>query len=163
MRYVIMVLLVVVVAVACKKEQLAPTVTLNEVIIDTSANGGGSGGGTGSGGTTGGTDTTAVLKYLGSFNSGPYGSASGKAEIYKTAANVFVLQLSNFNVSNGPALHVFVSKEAMPVNFIDLGVLKSTNGNQVYTIPGSPDFTSYKYISIHCVAFNHLFGSALLN
>lgn len=155
MRYVFMILLMVVIAIACKKEQLAPTVTLNEVITDTSTNGGG--------GTNGGNDTTTVLKYAGSFNSGPYGSTSGKAEIYKTAANVFVLQLSNFNVSNGPALHVFVSKEAMPVNFIDLGSLKSTNGNQVYTIPGSPDFTSYKYISIHCVAFNHLFGSALLN
>lgn len=157
MRYVFMVLMVIVVAVSCKKEQLAPTATLNEVIIDTSANGGGSGG------NNGGTDTTAVLKYSGSFNSGPYGTASGKAEIYKTTTNTFVLQLSNFNVSNGPALHVYVSREAMPVNFIDLGALKSTNGNQVYTVPGTPDFVSYKYISIHCVAYNHLFGSALLN
>jgi len=50
----------------------------------------------------------------------------------------------------------------MPITFIDLGELKSTKGNQVYSIAGMPDFTDYKYISIHCVAYNHLFGSALL-
>jgi hypothetical protein len=50
----------------------------------------------------------------------------------------------------------------MPVNFIDLGALKSTIGNQVYNVVGMPDFMDYKYISIHCVAYNHLFGSALL-
>lgn len=153
MRYVIIVLLVVVTTLACKKEQLASTQPLNEMVIDTSMNGGGSGGSA---------DRTAMLEVSGSFMSGPYGSASGKASVYKTATG-FVLQLSNFNVSNGPALHVYLSKEAMPVNYIDLGVLKSTNGNQVYAIPNQPDFTTYKYISIHCVAFNHLFGSALLN
>jgi hypothetical protein len=50
----------------------------------------------------------------------------------------------------------------MPVNSIDLGALKSTTGNQVYSVVGMPDFLDYKYISIHCVDYNHLFGSALL-
>lgn len=149
MRSLMMFLLIILIAVSCKKEQLASTTSLNEMVMDTSRN-------------SGGTDSTTVLKYSGNFTSGPYGSASGKAEIFKTA-NGFVLQLTNFSVSNGPDLHVFLSKEAMPVNFIDLGVLKSTNGSQVYTIPNQPDFTTYKYISIHCVAYNHLFGAALLN
>lgn len=148
MRNVMILLLIGMTTLACKKEQLAPTVPLNEMVVDTTVNGGR-------------TDTTTILKFSGSFVSGPYGNTSGKAEIYKTA-NGFVLQLSNFNVSNGPDLHVFLSKEAMPVNFIELGALKSTNGNQVYSIPNQPDFTTYKYISIHCVAYNHLFGSALL-
>lgn len=142
MRTLTLILIVIMVAIACKKEQLAPTTTLTETIV--------------------GVDTTAVLKYSGNFSNGPYGSSSGKAAIYKTATG-FVLQLSNFNVSNGPALRVYLSKEAMPVNFIDLGTLKSTSGHQVYTILNEPDFISYKYVSIHCVAFNHLFGSALLN
>jgi len=152
MRYVIMLLLVCITALACKKEQLASTQPLNEMVIDTTMNGGGS---------NGNTDTSAVLIVSGSFMAGPYGTASGNAGVYKKATGN-VLQLSNFNVTNGPALHVYLSKEAMPVNYIDLGVLKSTNGNQVYSITGQPDFTAYKYISIHCVAFNHLFGSALL-
>ena len=117
---------------------LAPTTNLNEV-----------------------TDTTARLVYNGTFASGPFGTVSGEAEIYKKGMS-FEVKLANFNATNGPALHVFISKEAMPVNFIDLGSLKSTMGNQVYTVNGMPDFAAYKYISIHCVAYNHLFGSALL-
>jgi hypothetical protein len=48
------------------------------------------------------------------------------------------------------------------MNFIDLGRLQSTSGNQVYTIQGNPDFTQYKYALIHCQRYNHLFGSAEL-
>ena len=107
------------------------------------------------------TDTSAVLKYSGSFATGPYGTVTGMAEVYKKAS-MYEVKLANFNSSNGPALHVYISKEAMPINFIDLGALKSTIGNQVYSVPGMPDFRDYKYISIHCIDYNHLFGSALL-
>jgi len=123
--------------ISCKKDN-TPTNALNEMI-----------------------DTAAVLKYSGDFASGPYGTVTGKAEIYKKAT-VFEIKLENFNSSNGPALHVYISKEPMPLNFINLGSLKSTTGNQVYSVTGTPDFMDYKYISIHCVAYNHLFGSALL-
>jgi hypothetical protein len=123
--------------ISCKKNN-TPTIALNEM-----------------------TDTAALLKYSGDFISGPYGTVTGKAEIYKKATAIEV-KLAGFNSSNGPALHVFISKEAMPINFIDLGALKSTTGNQVYGVSGMPDFMDYKYISIHCVAYNHLFGSALL-
>jgi hypothetical protein len=122
---------------SCKKNN-TPTIVLNEM-----------------------TDTASVLKYSGDFTSGPYGTVTGKAEIYKKATAIEV-NLAGFNSSNGPALHVFISKEAMPVNSIDLGALKSTTGNQVYSVVGMPDFLDYKYISIHCVDYNHLFGSALL-
>jgi len=123
--------------ISCKKNN-TPSIALNEMI-----------------------DTSAVLRYSGDFISGPYGTVTGKAEIYKNATAVEV-KLAEFNSSNGPALHVFISKEVMPINFIDLGALKSTTGNQVYSVTGMPDFMDYKYISIHCVAYNHLFGSALL-
>lgn len=127
---------------ACKKEgQLASTTVLNEM-IDT-------------------TNSIPGLKFSGEFTSGPFGTVTGKAEVYKTGSN-YDVKLANFNSSNGPALHVYLSKEAMPINYIDLGILKSIAGNQVYSVAGMPDFTDYKYISIHCVAFNHLFGSALL-
>lgn len=148
MRNSLMGLLVILLLFACKKEQLAPTTPLNEMVIDTTKNGGG-------------TDSATLLKFSGNFSSGPYGVVSGMASIYKTAGT-YALQLTNFNVSNGPDLHVYLAKEAMPVHFIDLGALKSTNGNQVYAIPNQPDFTVYQYVSIHCVAYNHLFGSAQL-
>ncbi len=138
MKNILKVLLIIFIASSCKKEVLAPTEPINEMV-----------------------DTTAMIKYSGSFVNGPFGKVSGKAEVY-IKGSTLELKLADFNSTNGPALRVYLSKEPMPVSFVDLGELKSTNGNQVYGIKGMPDFTEYKYISIHCVAYNHLFGSALL-
>jgi Electron transfer DM13 len=98
---------------------------------------------------------------LGMFMNGPYGSVTGNAKIYKMN-NVYTLALENVVISNGPDLHVYISKEVQPVNYIDLGRLQSTMGNQLYAIPGNPDFSEYKYALIHCQRYNHLFGSAVL-
>ncbi|HSC38571.1 MAG TPA: DM13 domain-containing protein, partial [Chitinophagaceae bacterium] len=107
-------------------------------------------------------DTTAVpTRFTGSFVNGPSGSVSGTALIY-VQDSLYVLSLQNMTISNGPDLHVYLSKEAFPVNFIDLGRIKSTSGNQLYMISGMPDFVQYKYALIHCQRYNHLFGSALL-
>lgn len=107
-------------------------------------------------------DTTmADLRVNGDFVNGPWGSVSGMAEVYKQDDN-FILALRNVSISNGPDLRVYISKEVQPVNFIDLGSLQSTNGNQLYNIPGMPDFMQYKYALIHCRQYNHLFGSAEL-
>jgi Electron transfer DM13 len=104
-------------------------------------------------------DSSAVIKYSGEFMDGPYGRVSGGAVIYLEGSQ-FKLALENTSISNGPDLHVYLSREVQPVNYIDLGLLRSTGGNQLYTIPGMPDFTDYKYALIHCQRFNHLFGSA---
>ena len=138
-KLILGIILMSVILFSCKKEEEAATDTLNETV-----------------------DTSAMLRYSGNFTSGPFGTVSGIAEVYELNS-MFTLKISNFNTSNGPALHVYLSKEAMPVNYIDLGSLKSTMGSQVYNIPAMPDFSQYKYISIHCVDFNHLFGSALIN
>jgi hypothetical protein len=111
---------------------------------------------------TGTVDTTsAMLRYSGSFVNGPYGSVSGDAKIFLQNGD-YILKFQGVNISNGPDLHVYLSKEILPVNFIDLGRLQSTSGNQVYNITGTPDFTQYKYALVHCQRFNHLFGSAEL-
>jgi hypothetical protein len=104
----------------------------------------------------------ASKTYSGVFVDGPYGKVSGKAHIIQATDGKLQLQLEMLNSSNGPDLKVYLSKEIQPVNFIELGALKSVAGNQLYDIVGTPDFTSYKYALIHCKAFNHLFGSALL-
>jgi hypothetical protein len=69
---------------------------------------------------------------------------------------------SSFSSSNGPDLKVYLSKEIQPINFVNLGSLKSTNGSQLYNIPTGIDFAQYKYALIHCQQYNHLFGSAEL-
>jgi Electron transfer DM13 len=107
-------------------------------------------------------DTTVAMdKYAGTFINGPYGNVMGSAKIYLLGTQ-YKLALENVTISNGPDLHVYLSKEILPPTFIDLGRLQSVAGNQVYTIPGSPDFTQFKYALIHCKQYNHLFGSAEL-
>ena len=137
-RYLIAILFVAALLQSCEKDQLGSTITINETV-----------------------DTIATKNLSGTFVSGPYGTVSGMAEIFNNGT-MYEVKLAGFNTSNGPALHVYLSKESKPVNYIDLGILKSTNGNQVYSITGMPDFSDYKYISIHCVQYDHLFGYALL-
>ncbi len=92
-----------------------------------------------------------------------YGSekVSGQAKIFLTN-DQYMLKLENFSTTNGPDLKVYLSKAASPLDFISLGDLKSTNGNQVYQISGTPDFSKYRFVLIHCERFNHLYGSAEL-
>ncbi len=106
-------------------------------------------------------NSTAMAVDSGSFSNGPYGSVSGKAKIYKTGNN-YELALENFSSSNGPDLKVYLSKEKQPVNFVNLGSLKSTSGNQVYPIPSSVNVKDYSFALIHCQQYNHLFGFAPL-
>lgn len=106
-------------------------------------------------------DSTAMPQAAGTFNNGPYGSVSGEAKILITG-NSYQLKLMNFSSSNGPDLRVYLSKEMNPVNYIDLGPLKATGGNQLYDINGQVNFSQYKYALVHCRQFNHLFGWALL-
>jgi len=107
-------------------------------------------------------DTTiAMPQNNGNFMNGPFGSVSGMATVYRQDGTL-VLALENMMISNGPQLHVYLSREVQPVNFIDLGPLQSTKGNQLYDIAGNPDFSVYKYALIHCKKYNHLFGSAKL-
>ncbi len=102
-----------------------------------------------------------ILRYQADFKNGPYGTVTGAVRIYETNGKL-ELRLVNFKTSNGPDLKVYLSKEVQPLNFIKLGDLKSTSGNQVYPINGKPDFMQFKYALIHCEQFNHLFGSAEL-
>jgi len=106
---------------------------------------------------------TATLKeiYNGDFINGPYGTVEGAVKILSDSTS-YQLLLNDFNTSSGPDLHVYLSQEVQPIHFIDLGKLRSVSGNQVYEIPGKPDFTLYKYALIHCQLYNHLFGSSEL-
>src|SRR5215213_5543782 len=86
--------------------------------------------------------------YSGTFSNGPHGAVAGKAEILKQDGK-YVLALKMFTTSTGPDLHVYLSKEIQPVNFIDLGKLRQNSGDQLYSINNMPDFRQYKYALIH--------------
>jgi Electron transfer DM13 len=105
--------------------------------------------------------SSAVTKYSGLFSSAPNESVSGKALILQQNG-IWSVALENINIKNGPDLHLYISEQITPVNFIDLGNIKSTKGNQVYPLTFDPDFKQYKYILIYCQQYDVLFGSAEL-
>jgi len=103
--------------------------------------------------------TNGAVKYNGSFISAPGKSATGTALIL-LKNGVYSVALKNMNVSGGPDLRVYLSKQIQPIDFFDIGKLKSTNGDQVYQVTGNVDFTSYRYVLIYCKQYTVLFGSA---
>ncbi|MBC7936525.1 MAG: DM13 domain-containing protein [Rhizobacter sp.] len=130
---------IILIVASCKKENEAPALNLMEQ-----------------------PDTSTVAVKQGVFQNGPYGNVTGKVTLYRNYNGSFNVFLDSFMTSNGPDLYVYLSREIMPASFIELEKLRSVNGSQLYSIPGAPDFTQFKYVNIHCKRYNHLFGYALL-
>ena len=107
-----------------------------------------------------GSSATPVTPAM-AFTSANSYTVTGNVRVYQKDGKL-VLALENFNSSNGPDLRVYLSKEMQPVNFIELGRLKSVQGNQLYYIPGTTDFGNYKFAVIHCQQFNRVFGYATI-
>lgn len=134
----ILLLLVVIVAFACTKNE-SPEILLDET-----------------------PDSTAMIVFTGRFANGPYGMVSGNATILVQNRS-YSLLLDSFLSTNGPDLKVYLSKEEQPVNYFNLGSLKSIKGTQVYKIPADINTDEFSYALIHCQQYNHLFGYAKLN
>lgn len=133
---ILMALVSVGILTACTKQNATPTIQLMESI-----------------------DSLPITGMKGNFINGPFGIVSGNAFI-SVINNEKKLILENLVSSNGPDLHVYLSKEMQPINFIDLGKLKSINGTQVYSIDSNVNLKDFKFALVHCQQFNHLFGSA---
>lgn len=95
---------------------------------------------------------------------------SGQASIYSGTDDSFLLRLEELAVTNGPALHVYLSvhedpdspEEVKDMGFVDLGDLKGNRGNQNYPIPNDVDITVYNSVVIHCKPFIVVFSVATL-
>jgi Electron transfer DM13 len=103
----------------------------------------------------------ATLVVSGSFQANAH-PVSGTAKVY-TSPSGNKLYLQNFSTDNGPDLKVYLSKDISANDFIDLGKIKSTNGNQLYDLPAITNLNTYKYVLIWCKQFSVLFGNAPLN
>lgn len=90
-------------------------------------------------------------------------NAEGLAKILILSTGSPILRLEDFKSTNGPDVHLYLSNNKHPNDFIDLGRLKANIGNQNYQIPLDTDFNKYKYVLIWCQPFSVLFGSAQLN
>lgn len=80
-----------------------------------------------------------------------------------------VLRFESFSVTNGPDLHVILSKNPDPIgsgdlgdDYLDLGSLKGNVGNQNYGLPADLDLSEYQSVVIYCQPFHVIFAAASL-
>lgn len=87
--------------------------------------------------------------------------------------NELVLTLSDFSVTNGPDLYVYLLQASTTNNtvvkdvvnggaFYEVAQLKGNRGNQVYTLPPETFIDDQTVVSIWCKRFSRNFGSAKL-
>jgi hypothetical protein len=101
------------------------------------------------------------------YGADDFHQGSGEALIYQTPEGYF-LRLENFEVSNGPQLHVILGVDNNPYNhdtlgdYLDLGPLKGNIGDQNYVIPAGSDLGEYGSVVIYCVPFRAIFAIAPL-
>ena len=95
---------------------------------------------------------------------------SGQALIYQLADGTRILRLQDFEVDNGPELHVYLFPNDpvttsigvdVPGSF-DLGHLKGNIGDQNYEIPADLDLSQFKSVVIWCQPFKVTFIAAPL-
>jgi hypothetical protein len=94
---------------------------------------------------------------------------SGRATIFQQG-EARALRFEDFSVTNGPDLHVILTKHPAPTSraevgsdYIDLGQLKGNIGNQNYEIPADIDLSEYQSIVIYCMPFHVVFSTATLS
>lgn len=96
----------------------------------------------------------------------------GKATIVRQDITS-TLVLSDFDVTNGPDLFVYlvaasstenghVKRQTEQGDFIQIAPLKGNRGTQTYLIPSHIDLSKYPVVSIWCRRFSRNFGSALV-
>ena len=107
--------------------------------------------------------TTGLFQDYDDFHQG-----SGTATIYELEDGGQVLRLENFEVTNGPDLHVLLVPDDNPAGrdditgYIDLGSLKGNIGDQNYEVPDGIDVGSYGSVVIYCQPFHVVFSVASL-
>lgn len=92
----------------------------------------------------------------------------GQAIVSRAPDGRLVVRLEDFSVTNGPDLHVFLSRHAAPngdaqvKDGVLLGKLKAAEGAFAYETEAPLDPAEFKSVVIHCVAFRTIFSVAAL-
>lgn len=100
------------------------------------------------------------------YGSDDFHQGKGEAFIYQNPDGSYILRFENFEVTNGPQLHVVLGEEPNPFNhdtlgdYLDLGPLKGNIGDQNYVIPAGTDLEAYGSVVIYCVPFRVIFAIA---
>ncbi len=91
-------------------------------------------------------------------------TVTGKAFLLQSEGKHYA-RLEDFYTDNGPDLYVYLvrnntGKPQSTSDFVSLGRLKATKGNQNYEIPAGTDLSQIQSITIWCQAFSVNFGYA---
>jgi Electron transfer DM13 len=94
----------------------------------------------------------------------------GVATIYELAGGKKLLRFTEFEVSNGPDVQVYLvaapdandDGTVTTAGFISLGPIKGNKGDQNYEIPDDLDCTKYRSVTIWCKRFGKNFSTAPL-
>ena len=94
----------------------------------------------------------------------------GTATVYRLPDGKRTLRLTNFETSNGPALHLYLvaaqdaadSDTVKTAGFLDLGDLKGNQGDQNYDLPANADLAKYQAVTVWCQRFSVNFATAPL-
>jgi len=95
---------------------------------------------------------------------------SGSASVYRGAGGELTLRLTDFSVTNGPDLKVWLVKggteggvgDPNERGYLALGPLKGNLGDQNYDIPAGTQISDYGAVLIWCEQFSVLFAAAEL-
>lgn len=95
---------------------------------------------------------------------------SGTASVLQTASGETLVRLTDFEVTNGPDLEVWLVEAADPQssadvkasNWVSLGQLKGNIGDQTYTVPQGTNVADFGSVVIWCEQFGVLFSPASL-
>lgn len=110
-------------------------------------------------------DGSGSVVLTGSFEDGEPGHrGAGMAEVQRLADGSLNLHLSEFSVTSGPDLFVYLSKSADgdPGEFLNLGKLTANNGSQNYAIPAGTSIEEYRRVLVWCRQFAVNFAFAPL-
>jgi hypothetical protein len=100
-------------------------------------------------------------------------ATTGTATIVRNPDGTRVLAFESLDTTTGPDVHVWLSAAdavegfdgwflAGGADYVDLGVIKGNQGDQVYDIPADVDLSLYRSVSLWCVQFGVSFGAAPL-
>jgi len=96
--------------------------------------------------------------------------SEGTVALVRQADGSLELQFSDFSVTNGPDLRVWMISDPSPegggdvkaADQLRLGQLKGNIGDQAYRIPEGTDLSAFKSVIIYCEQFSTLFAVAEL-
>ncbi len=95
---------------------------------------------------------------------------SGMAKLVALPGGGHEIQFTEFQVTNGPDLEVWLSAHPDPASksdvtdnaWVGLGQLKGNVGDQAYSIPADVDIATFQSVVIWCEQFGVLFSPAAL-